>query len=106
MIEVHPIRDMVLLQYEKPPQTTSSGLLHLPPPEKTVKTAIVRAVGPGRITDRGILIRPSVAVGERVIVQEYNMQQRACRVGEGEDNLYLVPEMDIPAVVGPRVNVT
>jgi chaperonin GroES len=103
MEQVHPIRDMVLVKYEEPPKQTASGLLHLPPPEKTVKTAKVLAVGPGRMTEHGILVAPSVAVGERVIVQEYNMQQRATRVGDGEENVFLVPEMDIPAVIGERV---
>lgn len=105
MEQVHPLRDMVLVKYEKAPAKTASGLIHLPEPEKTVKTAVVLAVGPGRTTDHGILVRPSVAVGERIIVQEYNMQQRAMRVGQGDEDLFLVPDMDIAAVVGERVNV-
>lgn len=97
MTQVRPIRDMVLLQPEPLEETTKGGILI--PRNAKAKHMIGRvlAVGPGRVTDRGVRVEPEIKTGDRVLVREYNMAQNVARVGG--DERVLVPEMDIDAVL-------
>lgn len=97
MTQVRPIRDMVLLQPEPLEETTKGGILI--PRNAKAKHMIGRvlAVGPGRVTDRGVRVEPEVKAGDRVLVREFNMAQNIARVGG--DERVLVPEMDIDAVL-------
>lgn len=88
---------MVLLQPEPLEETTKGGIIV--PRNVKVKHmyAKVLAVGPGRVTEHGVRVAPEVAVGDRVVIGEHNMAQQVARVSS--DNLCLVPEMDIEAVL-------
>lgn len=96
MQTVRPIRDMILLKPE--PLEEMVGLIHVPK-TATAKHMIAKvlAVGPGRVTDRGVRVEPEVRKGDRVLVREFNMAQKVARVGN--DDTCLVPEMDIDAVI-------
>ena len=96
--QVRPIRDMVLLQPEPLEETSKGGILI--PRTAKVKHMIGRvlAVGPGRVTDRGVRVEPEIKAGDRVLVREFNMAQRVDRIG-GDEGPVIVPEMDIDAVV-------
>jgi chaperonin GroES len=88
---------MVLVQVE-PLEETSTGGIIIPRTAKA-KHVIgkVLAVGPGRVTDRGVRVEPEVRVGDRVLVREYNMGQAVSRVSGDGPMLY--PEMDIDGVL-------
>lgn len=97
MTDVRPIRDMILIQPEPLEETTKGGILI--PRNAKAKHMIgkVLAVGPGRVTDRGVRVEPEVKAGDRVLVREFNMAQAVSRIG-GDERM-IVPEMDIDAVL-------
>lgn len=98
--QVRPIRDMVLVKLESPPEQMQSGLYRPKTvDDKSAKFATVVAVGPGKVTSHGFRVEPSVRPGERVVICEYNMLQRVTRVGDGGDALHLLPESDIHGVL-------
>ncbi len=99
MQTVRPIRDMILLQPEPLEETSKGGILIPRTAKAKHMIAKVLAVGPGRVTDRGVRVEPEVRTGDRVLVREFNMAQQIARVG-GDDRV-LVPEMDIDAVLEP-----
>jgi chaperonin GroES len=93
-----PIRDMILLRPEPIEERTTGGIL-IPRNAKAKHTiGRVLAVGPGRVTDRGVRVEPEVKVGDRVLVREFHMAQAVERFGTSE-GLVLVPEMDIDAIL-------
>lgn len=99
-VQVRPIRDMILVRLETPPEQMASGLYRPKTvDDKAAKFATVLAVGPGRVTEYGVRVAPEVREGERVVICEYNLLQRVTRVGDGADELHLVPEADIHGVV-------
>ncbi len=99
MQSVRPIRDMVLLQPEALEKKTPGGIIVPDNTKAKHMIAKVLAVGPGRVTERGVRVEPEVKVGDRVLVREFNMAQNVARVmGTGDDRV-IVPEMDIDAVI-------
>lgn len=100
MKRVEPIRDMVLIRLQKQEETRTAGGIFVPQTAKRkCQLAEVLAVGPGKLTDQGQLLPVNVAAGDVVIVQDYNMQQKALPTGDGDDELYLVPDCDIAGKV-------
>lgn len=97
MQTVRPIRDMILLKPEPMEEQTPGGIIVPKTTKAPHMIAKVLAVGPGRVTDRGVRVEPEVRKGDRVLVREFNMAQRVARVGN--DDTCLVPEMDIDAVL-------
>lgn len=95
---VRPIRDMILLQPEPMEETTKGGIIVPRTATSTHMIAKVLAVGPGRVTDRGVRVEPEVRVGDRVLVREFNMAQAVSRGTDGDKRM-IVPEMDIDAVL-------
>lgn len=100
-MNVRPIRDFILLQPAPQADKTPSGLLHVPKTakDKTLQGTVL-AVGPGRVTERGVRVEPEVRVGDRVVYLEYNLATKVGRL-EGENAPVLLPEHDIVAVVSP-----
>jgi chaperonin GroES len=96
--QVRPIRDMILLQPEPLEEMSRGGILIPRTAKAKHMIAKVLAVGPGRVTDRGMRVEPEVKAGDRVLVREFNMAQKVERIGN-DDGPVIVPEMDIDAVI-------
>ena len=96
---VRPIRDFVLVQPEPMPER--EGLILIP---KNVKNQRYRgrvlAVGPGKVSERGVRIEPEVKMGDLVIYSAHNMAQGVVHAHD-EKGPVLMPEMDIEAVLEP-----
>lgn len=95
-----PVRDIVLVKLEQPPEKMANGLFRpKTAQDKEAKFATVVAVGPGRVSDHGVLIPVAVKPGERVIISEYNLLNRVSRPGEGDSDLWTCADRDIYAVI-------
>lgn len=68
---IRPLSDRVLVLFAKSPEKTPGGLF-IPETakEKPVEATVV-AVGPGRITNEGRRIEPSVKTGDKVLVEKW-----------------------------------
>ena len=56
---------------------------------------MIRAVGPGRVTDKGSLVEMHVKVGDRVLYRKYSGSEVKI---DGTEYL-IIPEKDILAIV-------
>ena len=97
-VTVRPIRDMVLLKPEPVEERTKGGILIPKNAQAKHQLATVLATGPGRVLESGVRVEPEVKKGDRVLVREYNMRQAVERFGTNDGD-FLVPEMDIDAVL-------
>lgn len=94
--QLRPLRDIVLIRPDASLDKTAGGL-HIPDSVRMSReSGVVLAVGPGRITDRGVLIEPRVRVGERVMFLRQPGNAFAFDDGEAllfrESDLYCVVE--------------
>jgi len=66
-----PLFDRILVERFAPELKTKGGIMLPEKSQGKVLEATVIAVGPGRATDSGSLVQPSVKVGDRVLLPEY-----------------------------------
>ena len=89
-----PLGDRIVVKIEEKEQTVGGFVLAGASQEKT-KEAQVLAVGQGIRTLTGELVAPSVAVGDKVLIEAF-----ACiEVKDGDENLSIIREADILAIV-------
>lgn len=97
--KIQPIADRVLIQREDAPDTTSPAGIIIPDTAQKEKSkyGVIIAIGPGRITDEGMLIPISVKVGAKVV---FNAGwDNEVDMGEKDEAYFLVKESDILAVI-------
>ena len=82
-----PLGDRIIVRFEETEEKTAS--------DETTKTAEVLAVGEGTRTLTGELIAPSIAVGDKVLVENGT----GISVKDGEDYVSIIREADILAVL-------
>lgn len=73
-IKFRPLGDRALLQREEA-QSESGGILLPESAKKQQETAIVRALGPGKLDDSGKVISTEIKVGDRVLIDKYSGQE-------------------------------
>lgn len=70
-MQVTPLEDRILVLPDKAKTQTDSGL-YLPESDRKSTTGTVVAVGPGRMTQTGTRVEPSVTVNDKVMFGEYD----------------------------------
>ena len=95
-INLKPLADRVIIMPSEPEETTKGGII-LPDSakEKPIEGTIV-AVGPGRTSDDGKLIKLEVKVGDKILYGKYSGTEVKV---EGKDYL-IMRESDIFAIIG------
>jgi chaperonin GroES len=95
MRKIRPIGDRVLLK-RMPVVTQSAGGLFLPNASQAKSNqAVVAALGRGRLTEDGVLLEPTVKLGDHVVASKHAGQE----VELGGEEFWLVREHDIMYVV-------
>lgn len=89
-----PLGDRIVVKIEEKEQTVG-GFVLAGASQAATKEAQVLAVGQGIRTLNGELIAPSVAVGDKVLVEAH----AGLEVKDGEEKVTIVREADIVAVV-------
>jgi len=97
-----PLRDRLLVRPDAQlDHVTRSGIVLqarngiTSPQEQFGRTGTVMAIGPGRLTPKGVLIAPSVQVGDRIMFGEWEY----ARIDDGGCQWLLVQEADVEAVI-------
>ena len=90
-----PLGDRIVVRFEETEEKTASGFVLTGASHEATKTAEVLAVGEGIRTLTGELIAPSVAVGDKVLVES----GAGVSVKDGEDSVSIIREADILAVL-------
>ena len=95
-IKLKPLADRVIVKPMEAEEKTKGGII-LPDTakEKPIEGTIV-AVGPGRSSDDGKLIKPEVKVGDKVLYGKYSGTEVTV---EGTEYL-IMRESDIFAIIG------
>lgn len=95
-INLKPLADRVIVKPSEAEETTKGGII-LPDTakEKPIEGTIV-AVGPGRTSDDGKLIKPEVKIGDKILYGKYSGTEVKV---EGEEYL-IMRESDIFAIIG------
>lgn len=99
-MRLRPVHDLVIIKAIERKQTSSG--LHLPDNREADREpgeGEVLAVGPGRTTDNGTLIIPTVEAGQRVFFRRYVTLHSVDVDGE---RYLLVPAGEILAVLEPK----
>jgi chaperonin GroES len=99
--KVKPLLGRVVVQKYVAPKKTTSGIL-LPDSKVANNVAKVIEVGPGRLSDNGTLIPPTLKAGEYVLLPEYGGIKLPKT--EGYEELYIYQHEDIVAVVEGEFN--
>lgn len=90
-----PLGDRILVRFDVKEEMTASGFVLAGTSKETTKTATVVAIGQGVRTLNGDLIKPSVAVGDTILVEA----GLGIDVKDGDDVLTIIRESDILAVI-------
>mmetsp|Transcript_2955 Transcript_2955/g.3025 ORF Transcript_2955/g.3025 Transcript_2955/m.3025 type:complete len:109 (+) Transcript_2955:27-353(+) len=93
---VQPLLGRVLIQKYVPSRKTQSGVL-LPESKTGSNIGLVIDIGAGKVTDNGTVIKPTLKVGQHVLLPEYGGVK--VPKAEGKEALLIYQEEDIIAVV-------
>lgn len=105
VLKLRPVKDAVVLRVIDRPEMTAGrhGVrIHIPQTHKpgleegTIREAIVVAVGPGRVDERGLIPMPVVR-GEKVIFRD--TPQVSVPYTEDGQSFVIVPEHRVMAVI-------
>lgn len=72
MVKISPLFNQVLLERVPEKETTEGGIIIPDNSKERPQEAVVIAVGPGRMTDYGVVIPMFVHVGEHVLFGRYS----------------------------------
>ena len=95
-VPINPLSDYVVAQVEEASNKTSSGLYLPDTAAEKPKTALVVAVGPGRVGDDNERIPVNLKVGDKIVYKSYSTTD----VKVGDQEYILVREEDVLATVG------
>jgi chaperonin GroES len=94
-VNLKPLFDNVMIEHVEQDEKTAGGVFLPDTAKEKPQEGIIRAVGSGRVTDKGDVVKMNVKVGDRVIYRKYSGSEIKI---EGTEYLF-VPEKDILAVV-------
>ncbi|MGT2833249.1 co-chaperone GroES [Streptococcus halotolerans] len=90
-----PLGDRVVVTFEEVKEKSVGGFVLAGASHEATQTAVVVAVGQGVRTLNGDLVAPSVAVGDKILVEN----GVGIDVKDGDDHLSIIRESDIVAIV-------
>lgn len=95
-LKITPLGDRVVVRALVPTTKTKSGII-IPDTagKERPEQGTVIAAGPGRTTDEGVVIKPTVKVGDEVLFSKYGPEEIKI---DGED-YYILSESNILAIV-------
>lgn len=96
---IKPLGDRVLIKVLEAEERTKGGIVLPDTAKEKPQEGEVMAVGSGRLLDNGTVKPLEVRVGDRVLFGKYSGTEVALRSGKGEDDLMILREEDILAVL-------
>lgn len=86
---INPTNDYVLVTLDDPEEISAGGII-IPDVAQRSQEATVLAVGPGRVVEGGVRVRPDVSEGDVVLVSDDPRLRQEFQYG-GRDYLILKP---------------
>ena len=94
-MNLKPLFDNVVVEHVEQEEKTAGGIFLPDTAKEKPQEGIIRAIGPGRVTDKGDTVNMRVKVGDRVIYRKYSGSEIKV---DGTEYL-IIPEKDILATV-------
>ncbi len=94
-MNLKPLFDNVVVEHVEQDEKTAGGVFLPDTAKEKPQEGIIRAIGSGRVTDKGTTVDMHVKVGDRVIYRKYSGSEIKI---DGTEYLF-VPEKDILAIV-------
>lgn len=94
--KIKPVLDYILIEPSEKEETTASGIVIPDTAKEKPQEGIVAAVGPGRFTEGGQMVKPAVKNGDKILYKKWGGNEVKI---EGREYLF-VKEEDILAVIG------
>ena len=94
-MNLKPLFDNVVVEHVEQDDKTTGGVFLPDTAKEKPQEGIIRAVGPGRVTDKGTVVDMHVKVGNRVLYRKYSGSEVKI---DGTEYL-IIPEKDVLAVV-------
>ena len=95
-VSIKPLGDRILVKSLEAETTTASGLVIPDTAKEKPQEGEVLAVGPGRMTDKGVRVAMDINVGDRVIYSKYG----GTEIKHGGQEFLLLSARDVLAIVG------
>jgi chaperonin GroES len=95
MVTIKPLLDNILIEPSERERRTASGILIPDNAKEKPQEGKIIAVGPGKFTESGQMIKPAVKVGDTVIYKKWGGNEIKI---EGKDYL-IVKEEDVLAIL-------
>jgi chaperonin GroES len=94
-VNLKPLFDNVVIEHVEQDDKTSGGVFLPDTAKEKPQEGLIRAVGSGRVTDKGTKVDMHVKVGNRVLYRKYSGSEVKI---DGTEYL-IIPEKDILAIV-------
>jgi chaperonin GroES len=94
-VNLKPLFDNVVVEHVEQKDKSSGGVFLPDTAKEKPQEGIIRAVGPGRVTDKGNVVEMHVKVDDRVLYRKYSGSEVKI---DGTEYL-IIPEKDILAIV-------
>jgi chaperonin GroES len=94
-VNLKPLFDNVVVEHVEQQDKTTGGVFLPDTAKEKPQEGVIRAVGPGRVTDKGTVVEMHVKVGDRVLYRKYSGSEVKI---DGTEFL-IIPEKDILAIV-------
>jgi chaperonin GroES len=94
-MNLRPILDRIIIELKDPEETTAGGIVLANAKNEGVVEAEVLAVGPGAYNDKDKFIVPSVAIGNRILINAASGQ----KFTHDEEEYVSIVEDEIVAVL-------
>jgi len=92
---IRPLGDRVVVKRTEEEQKTKGGIIVPDTAKEKPQQALVVAVGPGRMSEEGKRIPPSVKKGDRILFGKYS----GTDVTMGDEEYLILREEDILAII-------
>lgn len=94
-MNLKPLFDNVVVEHVEQDDKTTGGIFLPDTAKEKPQEGIIRAVGSGRVTDKGATLPMTVKAGDRVVYRKYSGSELKI---DGTEYL-IIPEKDILAIV-------
>ncbi len=94
-IQLKPLGNRVVAQRQEPEEVLKGGIILPDSAKKKQETALVIAVGSGKVTQDGKTLPMSVNVGDKILMDKYSGQE----VTIEDEEYVIVKEDDIVAII-------
>ncbi|MGC9991107.1 MAG: co-chaperone GroES [Candidatus Cybelea sp.] len=94
-MNLKPLFDNVVIEHVEQDDKTTGGVFLPDTAKEKPQEGMIRAVGTGRVTDKGTKVEMQVKVGDRVFYRKYSGSEVKI---DGTEYL-IIPEKDILAIV-------